>query len=263
MADLKRSEIRAIESAIAFPRGLGYVLDFSDRTFKEYFQDEFRVEIYAEQFSTFGTSKRSRLLSYLQQADHSAALRVLRSLWDLREGILSEHEGLMGLEDAVKDGVPFRKVIERLQGEPESVSTDGIQTFSPDRTLEELVGDIERSLAANKPEVAIDHLHTYCMKRFSHLLRVRGIECGDDEPLHSRFGKYRKQLVSERQLHEFTDRALKSFISILESFNDVRNNHSLAHDNKILETFEARFIFSSINAMLVMVRTLEASRYES
>lgn len=263
MADLERSEIRAIESAIAFPRGFGYVLDFSDRTFEEYFQDEFRVEIYSEQFRACGTSKRNRLLSYLQQADNSAALRVLRSLWDLREGILSEHEGLMGLEDAVKDGVPFRKVIERLQGEPESVSTDGIQTFSPDRTLEELVADIERSLAANKPEVSIDHLHTYCMKRFSHLLRVRGIECGDDEPLHSRFGKYRKQLVSERQLHEFTDRALKSFISILESFNELRNNHSLAHDNKILETFEARFIFSSINAMLVMIRTLEAGRYES
>lgn len=263
MADLKRSEIRAIESAIAFPRGFGYVLDFSDRTFEEYFKDEFRVEIYSEQFSICGTSKRNRLLSYLQQADNSSALRVLRSLWDMREGILSEHEGLMGLEDAVKDGEPFRKVIERLQGEPESVSTDGIQTFSPDRTLEELVADIERSLAANKPEVAIDHLHTYCMKRFSHLLRVRGIECGDEEPLHSRFGKYRKQLVSERPLHEFTDRALKSFISILESFNDLRNNHSFAHDNKILETFEARFIFSSINAMLVMIRTLEAGRYES
>jgi len=48
MADLKRSEIRAIESAIAFPRGFGYVLDFSDRTFEKYFQDEFRVEIYSE-----------------------------------------------------------------------------------------------------------------------------------------------------------------------------------------------------------------------
>ncbi len=263
MADLKRSEIRAIENAMAFPRGFGYVLDFSDRTFGEYFQDQFRVEIYSEQFSTGGTSKRNRLLSYLQQADNSSALRVLRSLWELREGLLSEHEGRRGLEDAFKEREPFWKVIERLQGEPDSVSTEGIHTFAPDRTLEELVADIERSLAANKPEVAIDHLHTYCMKRFSHLLKVRGIECGDEEPLHSRFGKYRKQLMSERQVHEFTDRALKSFISMLESFNDLRNNHSLAHDNKILETFEARFIFSSINAMLVMIRTLEAGRYES
>ncbi|WP_299316089.1 abortive infection family protein [uncultured Halomonas sp.] len=263
MADLKRSEIRAIENAMAFPRGFGYVLDFSDRTFGEYFQDEFGVEIYTEQFSTCGTSKRNRLLSYLQQADNSSVLRVLRSLWELREGLLSEHEGLLGSQDAAKNSESFRKVIDRLQSEPDSVSTDGIQTFAPDRTLEELVANIERLLAANKPEVAIDHLHTYCMKRFAHLLKVRGVDFGEDEPLHSKFGKYRKQLVLERPLHEFTDRALKSFISLLESLNDIRNNHSLAHDNKILETFEARFIFSSISAMLVMIRTLEAGRYES
>lgn len=93
MADLKRSEIKAIENAMAFPRGLGYVLDFSARTFDEYFQDEFGIEIYAEQFNTYGSSKRNRLLSYLHQADNSSALRVLISLWDLREGLLSEQEG--------------------------------------------------------------------------------------------------------------------------------------------------------------------------
>lgn len=263
MADLKKPEIRAIESAMSFPRGFGYVLDFSDRSFRDYFRDEFGVDIDADEFSTAGASKRHRLLTYLRLADTSSALRVLRALWDLREGLLSENEGQVDLGDAEKATPAFRQVLERLQGEPDAVSTDGIQRFAPDRTLDELVADIERSLAANKPEVAIDHLHTYCMKRFAHLLMVRGLECGDDEPLHARFGKYRKHLVSERPLHDFTDRALKSFISLLDSFNDLRNNHSLAHDNKILEPFEARFIFTTINAMLVMIRTLEAGRYES
>ncbi|MCU7917183.1 MAG: abortive infection family protein [Candidatus Thiodiazotropha sp. (ex Epidulcina cf. delphinae)] len=48
---------------------------------------------------------------------------------------------------------------------------------------------------------------------------------------------------------------------MLESFNDIRNKRSFAHDNEILEPFEARFIFSSVSAMLVMLRTLELSRY--
>ena len=43
MADLKKSEVRAIEKAMAFPRGFGYVLGFSDRTFDEYFKDELGV----------------------------------------------------------------------------------------------------------------------------------------------------------------------------------------------------------------------------
>lgn len=263
MADLKKTEIRAIENAMAFPRGFGYVLDFSDRTFEEYFQDEFCVDINSEEFSGGGTSKRNRLNTYLKNSSNSSALRVLRSLWDQREGLLSEHEGMDSVEEARKNSEPFRKVMENLQGESDSIATDGVEKFSSDKTLEELVSDIERSLSANKPEAAIDHLHTYCMKRFAHLLRLRGIECSKDEPLHSRFGKYRKELVAERSLHEFTDRALKSFISLLESFNDLRNNHSLAHDNKILETFEARFIFTSVNSMLVMIRTLEAGRYDS
>lgn len=263
MVELRRAEVRAIEDAMAFPRGFGYVLDFSDRTFEDFFQDEFGVDIYADEFRANGSSKRHRLLTYLKQADTFYALKVLRAIWELREGLLSELEGTPGADEAKKSSEPFRKVIERLQGDPESVAAEGIDAFTQDRTLEELVADIERTLAANKPEAAIDHLHTYCVKKFAHLLKVRGIDCGDDEPLHSRFGKYRKLLTAERQIHEFTDRAMKSFISLLESFNDLRNNHSLAHDNKILEPVEARFVFSSINAMLVMLRAVEAGRYDA
>ena len=127
--------------------------------------------------------------------------------------------------------------------------------------LEELVADIERTIVADKPEVAIDHLHTYCVKKFTHLLSVRGIDCTDDEPLHSRFGKYRKCLEQERELHEFTIRALKLFISLFDSFNDLRNNRSLAHDNVLLEPVEARLIVNTINSMLVFLRALESSRY--
>jgi len=141
------------------------------------------------------------------------------------------------------------------------LTTAGVEAFVRDRTLEELVADIERTLAANKPEVAIDHLHTYCMKKFAHLLEVRGQTCDKDEPLHSRFGRYRKCLEAEHNLHEFTSRALKSFISLLDSFNDLRNHHSLAHDNELLSPLEARFIFSSVSSILVMLRALEAARY--
>lgn len=109
--------------------------------------------------------------------------------------------------------------------------------------------------------MAIDHLHTYCLKKFTHLLEIRGEVCDKNEPLHSRFGRYRKCLENEQTLHEFTDRALKRFISLFERYNDLRNNHSLAHDNQLLSPVEARFIVSSINAMLVMLRAIESVRY--
>lgn len=261
MADLKRLEIKAIEEAMAFPRGFGYVLDFSDRTMEEFFADEFGVEIYAEKYKQNGTSKRNCLISFLKLSDDHTALRVLGALWEIREGLLAQSTSELSVAEAKSNTATFKKIIERLEAAPSVPIPEGVDAYTKDRTLEELVADIERTISANKPEVALDHLHTYCVKKITHLLETRGIECYKDEPLHSRFGKYRIQLVQEQNLHDFSDRALKSSISLLDSFNDLRNNHSLAHDNEILGPVEARFIFSSISAILVLIRSLEANRY--
>jgi hypothetical protein len=261
MVDLKRSQIRAIEEAIAYPNGFGYVLDFSDRTMEEFFEEEFGIEIYAKENQVNGSSKRNCLTTFLCRTDQNIALKVLRALWDRREGLLDANPNSDSARDARIKSKPFQEVIEHFQNEPVPLTSAGVDQFARDRTLEELVADIKRTLDANKPEAAIDHLHTYCVKKFTHLLETRGIKCDQDEPLHSRFGKYRKCLESEQNLHEFTSRAMKSFISLLESFNDIRNNRSLAHDNEILEPVEARFIFGSISAMLVMLRALESARY--
>lgn len=246
---------------MAYPRGFGYVLDFSDRSMEEYFADEFGINIHDNEYSANGTSKRNCLTTFLSLTDAYTALRVLRALYDRREGLLESSSNSSSAQVARSKSRGFLEVIEQLAGDPSAVSTDGIDSFARDRTLEELVSDIERTLAANKPEVAIDHLHTYCVKKFTHLLVVRGIECTDDEPLHSRFGKYRKCLEQEQNLHEFTLRALKSFISLFDSFNDLRNNRSLAHDNELLEPVEARLVVNTVNAILVFLRALESARY--
>lgn len=261
MASLTRIDTNTIEQAVSYPRGFGYVLDFSDRTMGEFFEDEFGVDIYSDEYKINGTSKRNCLSTFLKLKDTEIALKVLRALWEIREGLLAGRYDDRGSPEIVTATEKFRKVIEKLEGDPGTLKSDGIDHFSKDRTLEELVSDIERTLAANKPEVAIDHLHTYCTKKITHLLKLRGIECTHEEPLHSRFGKYRNVLLKEQDLHEFSDRALKNIISLMESFNDLRNNHSLAHDNVILNNNEARFIFSSVSAVLVLIRALESGRY--
>jgi hypothetical protein len=261
MVELKRNEISAIENAVAYPRGFGYVLDFSDRTMEEFFEDEFGVAIFSEEFQVNGSSKRNCLKTFILASPPTLALKVLRALWEIREGLLDNARDSSQLNEARKATEPFRKVIERLETLKDAPLTDGIDTYTSDRTLEELVADIERTLNAEKPEVAIDHLHTYCMKKIAHLLETRGLEVDPDESLHSRFGRYRKQIVQERDLSEFTDRAMKSAISLFEAFNELRNNHSLAHDNEILDPIEARYVITTINSLLVLIRALESKRY--
>ena len=66
---------------------------------------------------------------------------------------------------------------------------------------------------------------------------------------------------SRPRVREFSRRALKSGISIFQSFNDIRNNESFAHDNVIVDTAEARYIFDSISALLRFVNAIEADKF--
>ena len=79
-----------------------------------------------------------------------------------------------------------------------------------------------------------------------------------DKPLHSIFGEYVKALRNAGHLETtMTERILKSSISVLETFNDVRNNKSLAHDNPILNYEESLLIFNHVAASIRFIRSLE------
>ena len=54
------------------------------------------------------------------------------------------------------------------------------------------------------------------------------------------------------------ERILRSSISVLESFNHVRNNQSLAHDNPVLNYDEAVLIFNHVTASIRFLRSLES-----
>jgi hypothetical protein len=56
-----------------------------------------------------------------------------------------------------------------------------------------------------------------------------------------------------------TERILKSIISTLESFNTVRNDQSLAHDNEILTYDEALLIFNHVSSAIRFLGTTVGS----
>jgi len=137
--------------------------------------------------------------------------------------------------------------------------TDSIDRFIRDETLDELVSSIERDIAANKPVAALDRLHTYCMKKFGHLLDVHQVPWDRAEPLHFRYGKYVKVLSQKRSLRDLTLQILKNGNGVFDKFNHVRNNQSLAHDNDIVDAAEARFIYDSITSALRFIKAIESN----
>lgn len=68
MFDLSGSDRRKLEKLLGM--GGGYVLNFSDRTFGDFF-DEYRVEIDTERYRVRGSSKANRMRTFWAlDADH-------------------------------------------------------------------------------------------------------------------------------------------------------------------------------------------------
>ena len=57
-----------------------------------------------------------------------------------------------------------------------------------------------------------------------------------------------------------TERILKSSISIIEAFNEVRNNKSLAHDNQLLNNRESILIINNIINTIDYIESIESKK---
>ena len=68
-----------------FDMGSGYVLNFSDRTFAQFFAGELNIDIDAPVYAQTGGSKAKRLRCFLQTVDKPTVVRTLKALWEYRE----------------------------------------------------------------------------------------------------------------------------------------------------------------------------------
>lgn len=242
----------------------GYLLDFSDRTFGDFFCAEIGLDPDAPPdanlFSAYGTSKAKRLRSFIAKAQPHLVARALRALWEYRENNLLGGSGPR--EDNRKE-VYFR-IVGQFEGEEHTIDSTGIEAFEANETLQELVAAIRRDLDAGRPNAGLDRLHTYCMKRFASLvIRHGGEPCADNDALHARVGKYVKALKAERDLTEMSERIIKSSISTFEAMNDIRNSKSFAHDSECLVPMdEAKLIYDSVTALLRFLKTIDAQKFE-
>lgn len=214
MVQIKRSEMRQLDNA--FGMGSGYVLNFSDRTMSEWFEDELGIDIEAECYRARGSSKANRLRCFIETEAAPLVTRMMRQLWRYREDSGWQPYGVPP-DEIEKTRRELFDLINRLDGMAAAAPTDPVVAFAPDETLEELVQAIRRDADAGRPRAALDHLHTYCIKKFAYLLAQRGTPSDRDEPLHSRVGKYVKALEAEHTLRPITRQIMKNCIGIFQS----------------------------------------------
>jgi len=237
----------------------GYVLDFSDRAFSEFFSAEVGVNINDPKYYAGGGSKAKRLKQFLLSEPNDLAARAVRALWDYRQDM----EAVQVAPNEIKrDGQRCLEIVERWEGTGAAFA-DAINRFAENATLDELVAALQRDIRANKPQVALDRLHTYCMKRFAHLLQQRGEGVSERDTLNGRAGRYFNPIRRDGKMSVVSEKIMRSIVETFEQLNSVRNNESLAHDNELMAHAEARFVFDSVLCLLRFVQAIEKNQFES
>lgn len=115
MSSLRTLDLNVVADLVDFIRGTGYVLDFGDGTFSEFFATELDVDINDDCYSDMGGSKGKRLRRFLQLVDDETALKALQALWEHRKDFLLR----TGREDPVPNAeARYLAVVRRLGGGP-------------------------------------------------------------------------------------------------------------------------------------------------
>ena len=250
MSDLTNFEKRKFERLLRM--GSGYILDFSNQTFQEFVQDTVARDIYDAKYSHGSGSKANRLRGFWNEEPNHLTARLLRGI------IQHGHEGNLFNDEDAALGVTCQAILDRLES-TQVAESDAFAPLSEERDFDVIAQEVRDAINSNKLEIGLDRLHTYVVKFVRTLCEKHGLSVDRDKALHSLFGEYVKRLRSLNHLESnMTERILRSSISVLEAFNDVRNEQSLAHDNQLLTYDESLLIFNHVAASIRFLRSLEA-----
>jgi hypothetical protein len=254
MADLATVERIKLEKL--FRMGSGYVLNFSDRTFGDFMEENTGVDVYAPGYDANGTSKANRLRHFWKREPNHVVARALTALFDYALEL-----ELIRADQYPEDAAALaecRRIAARLAQSSAVGDSAALSAPPDDKDFEVVARQVQVAIERNEPEAGLDRLHTFVTKFIRSLCAARGIDTPRDKPLHSLLGQYIKTLRMAGHIEStMTERILKSSISTLEAFNDVRNEQSLAHDNAVLNYDESLLIFGHVASTIRFMKALE------
>lgn len=169
MASLKRTEYRIIDQA--FGMAGGYVLDFSNRTLSDWFEDEFNIDIYADSYASRGDSKANRVRSFVDVEPAPLVARMLRALWKYRERMADYNAGT-----EARDKEQLFEVIAKL--EDPALRLDDIKAHALRFDAAHIADQIRRMEGSivKDPALAIGTAKELVESCFKTILRERGID---------------------------------------------------------------------------------------
>jgi hypothetical protein len=111
MANIRQIDLRLLDDLFEM-RG-GYVLDFSNRTFEDFFRD-LSINIEDQKYFQGGSSKANRLRTFLRIENDTIASKTLMVLWEYRNAV--RHPNDSQNEKFTQQVRQFSALLERLGG---------------------------------------------------------------------------------------------------------------------------------------------------
>ncbi len=256
MSDLSKIEKLKLERF--FGMESGYVMDFSNRTFREIILETTKLDIYADKYDYASDSKANRLRAFWDKENNYMVGKLTSELLEFwKAGRLMNFKEITKPEQDLLD--ECKKIATRLLQDSIVEEIGAIKEDPNDKDFTLLAKSIKESIEKNEPEAALDRLHTYSMKYVRQLCHNREIEeVKKEESLNALFGKYVKFIVNSGYIDsQMTERILKFSIHVIEAFNDIRNNKSFAHDNPILNYQESVLIFNNVTNSIKFIESVE------
>lgn len=194
----------------------GYVMDFSNRTFSEFFRESARIDIYSERYAVNGDSKAKRFRAFVELEEDTLVGTVLS---DLLEYWRYKTPQPTAKETALAERA--RKVIERLLGKATLPRDSGQEFLKQDfgpialrniptagplvPVLEARLAEAIRCLQADSPLAVIFH----CGSILEGLLLA--VACANPQQFNQAPNSPKDKAGNVRQFHEWT---LAQFIDV-------------------------------------------------
>lgn len=113
---IKRQDIQLFDRL--FESSGGYLLDFSNRTLAEFFDEELNIDIEHEIYKEDGDSKAKRVRCLMRKSDQETVMRMLNCLWAYKQQTFPAA--------ALRDQADFHNLLDRITA-AQSHEADGLR----------------------------------------------------------------------------------------------------------------------------------------
>jgi hypothetical protein len=245
MAGLTNPEIYTVVNRYIGVQG-GYVGDFSYRTHAEFYLEFCDVDVDPYQY---GGTTRQRFITILTESIPDIQAKILR-------GVLKKYPvGSSELRTRQRFD-EIQGMIRRLEGAAPVASPSPRITSA---VVERAISDAETLLRNSGATSGVDRIHTALHGYLRAVCDESGITYGQEPSLTELFRLLRQKHPKLQQAVQHApevDRIVKSFATVLDALNTLRNRASVAHPNPVLLKQDEALL--TINAARTALHYLDA-----